>query len=183
MSLRFHLDTYTLALEIGALWLIPSMCYKLHVYTSFTSGWIDRLTALLASASPRDVAPIWKVGTLFNNKLRGEFFTAPLGRHGHTCLLRETTCALAACGVLCSVFKQYTVNPLDFPIPAAGIEPIPRARDLDMRVCAACRDLMQKKHREMCEAFWDTLPEELGLGTWAELRALKARDLGQSVED
>ncbi|TRM62117.1 hypothetical protein BD626DRAFT_596566, partial [Schizophyllum amplum] len=172
-------ESYTLAMEIGALWLIPSMVYNLHVLSYSRPAKADQIAA---SISHSGTAHLWRIGLLAGTRLAGGFSQSVWPPSSQfQCPGQKRLCSLDACILLCENSTLYVSDPLGFFSPHRIESMLSHHKEL--QVCTTCLEVLRERHGKKCKVFWETLPEELGLGTWAELRALKARDLGESGDD
>ncbi|TRM62116.1 hypothetical protein BD626DRAFT_404615 [Schizophyllum amplum] len=172
-NIRFETDVYLLAFETGTPWLIPSLTYTLHKYSSIIGHSIDHLAACL---SPFDLAKVWRIRGLVEKKIGMDSLVHALDDNSVGCS-KGMTCASDTCRLLTNLYRAYGADPLGFSPPSV------LSSALCSEACSSCSAVLQERHRELCEAFWAALPEQIGLGTWVELRAIKARDLGQPTED
>ncbi|TRM66466.1 hypothetical protein BD626DRAFT_425852 [Schizophyllum amplum] len=174
VPLDFYPPIHAIAHEVGALWLIPCIVYLLHYHMSDPSVH-DCLLTLSTPSTTSLIIRLRKLSRLVSQ----HFSPGRLVHIRHVC--DQPPCRSGWVDLdhwITSLHKDplcfYSVTNIEMVVKPVGWGD--EMEQLEC-VCDSCCTDMRAYVAHACSAFWDELPECLGLPAWEELLAAKARDL------
>ncbi|TRM56195.1 hypothetical protein BD626DRAFT_466797 [Schizophyllum amplum] len=163
----FDARVYTVANEIGALWLVPFTVYAMHTDTWTSTYAIDDIVNSDCAISLTLVVRLYKIANLVQQHFPVGFVS---GFSDSECA-HDSLCKDYERRRQCDTIEALQVIPLTYY--SRSSEGHHMAND----ICPACCRIMLEQYSDACMMFWEELPATLELPSWQDLLAIKARDL------
>ncbi|TRM66475.1 hypothetical protein BD626DRAFT_565588 [Schizophyllum amplum] len=182
--LDFYPPIYAIAREIGALWLIPGIIYKMQNIMSGKTSMLDAIHRLPMPLNASFVKRMDKVSRLITRCFPSSSFISirqscprsPIDYYDEYDSDAEPSCGTQWYD-LDFWLQRLHADPLRFYGRDGGAWAGGADMEEEEGMCDGCCKAMRARVERGCAKFWDELPKCLGLPAWKHLLAAKAKDL------